>query len=438
MEREHTLPTGLRTITPRMIAAFAARPAEWEPAARGKALSALKRAAPALAIPRRVVELVDYLVGRSQPADWSDGGRPMAWPSNATLRDALGLQRSQVQTLIRLGQEWGLFEMDDGPTGKRCGTVEGGRVIEAWGFDLTPLAARRAEFEQVAAAHEERRREGRRLRGQITALRKKVQALADTGTEQGIPGANWPALAAQARAVAALRGDNEDPAQLAPLVEQLATLHEQAKSALLAASPGPVDSVETGPSSPANPAPITPTNHLSIAKANTAEAGPNRPKAHRHEGSRDRPDTGGQDEQAARPESGRPASAPTSALRGFVVTPDWLVQVAPAFRAWVGSARPSWGELVEAAIYVCAELEISKHAWGQACVVLGRMEAVAALAVIATRHAAGKVGSPGGLLRKMVELHTKGELRLDKSLFGLEARLRRESARAAPGRAVRS
>jgi len=42
-----------------------------------------------------------------------------------------------------------------------------------------------------------------------------------------------------------------------------------------------------------------------------------------------------------------------------------------------------------------------------------------ALAAICAGHAAGKVKSPGGLLRKMVELHQKGTLRLDRTLFGL-------------------
>lgn len=428
MERECARPTGLRTMTPRMLAAVAARPADWEPARRGHALSALKRAAPALGLPRRVVELVDYLVGRSQSADWSEGGRPMAWPSNATIQDALGLQRTQVQTLIRLGQEWGLFEMDDGPTGKRCGRLQGGRVVEAWGFDLTPLAARRVEFEQVAAAHEERRREGRRLRGRVTALRKKVSALAEAGVEQGSPGADWPALAAQAHAVADRRGDSENPAQLVPLVQQLQALHEQARNALVvppSVSAGTVEeAVKTGPSGSLDWTPITPTNELSLIKTNTVAAGPNRPKA-------DKGGSGSEGHALTRHERHTMDARPTmpqvaaSALRGFVVTPDWLMQATPAFRSWTSSARPSWDEMIEAASYVRAELDISKHAWGQACVVLGRMEAVAALAVIATRHAAGKVGSPCALLRRMVELHGEGKLRLDKSLFGLAEGFRR-------------
>ena len=102
------------------------------------------------------------------------------------------------------------------------------------------------------------------------------------------------------------------------------------------------------------------------------------------------------------------------------MTPEFLLRIAPAFRDWVSSPRPGWGELVEAAGWVGEELGVSRHAWGQACVVLGRIEAVTVLAAISARRAAGEVRSPGGLLRRMVELHQAGELRLDRTLFGLE------------------
>ena len=108
-----------------------------------------------------------------------------------------------------------------------------------------------------------------------------------------------------------------------------------------------------------------------------------------------------------------------SVLRGFVVTPEFILQIAPQFRDWARSPRPKWGELEEAATFVRSDLGISLHAWGQACVVLGRMEAVSVLAAIAARDALGKVRSPGGLLRRMVDLHQAGNLRLDRTLFGL-------------------
>jgi len=64
-------------------------------------------------------------------------------------------------------------------------------------------------------------------------------------------------------------------------------------------------------------------------------------------------------------------------------------------------------------------------------------EAITALAAINARHAAGQVRSPGGLLRKMVELHQTGGLRLDRTLFGLAERMdggRRRDAGVSSGR----
>ena len=45
------------------------------------------------------------------------------------------------------------------------------------------------------------------------------------------------------------------------------------------------------------------------------------------------------------------------------------------------------------------------------------------VAAITGRHLQGKVDCPGGLLRHMIKLYNKGELRLDRTLRGLAARL---------------
>jgi len=424
-------PTGRRRITPAMLSARAALPAQYEPTTPGKVLSAFKRASNALGIPRRVVELVDYLVGRTFAADWQ-GERPIAWPSNATLQDALDLGRSQIKTLIRVGQELGLFVMRDAPDGKRFGHRDNaGRITLAYGFDLTPLAARRAEFEQAARAHAEARAEGRRLRGQITAERNAVLSLCDMARETGAAG-DWERVDAEARRIAAQRGGSYEPRQLAQILAELTMLRTSAIEALTPAEP--VDnsaseaaetannSVNTDPTGPENRPPLTPTNPPSIAKANTEQKsdGPNRPgvfmrgAAPRKVGELIQASAG-----AAPVRSGNRERRRESALRGFVVTPDFILRVAPAFRSWIKSTSPTWRELLDAAFYVRSELGISQHAWGQACGVLGQTEAIATIAAIAARHAAGEVKSPGGLLRRMVELHETGELRLDRTLFGL-------------------
>ncbi len=114
-------------------------------------------------------------------------------------------------------------------------------------------------------------------------------------------------------------------------------------------------------------------------------------------------------------------------MRGFVASPEFVLQIAPAFGRWINKTSPTWNELLDVSGLVRSELGISKHAWGQACVVMGRMEAVVMLAAIAARHESGEIASPGGMMRRMVELHQGGELRLDRTLFGLADRLRAQA-----------
>ena len=130
------------------------------------------------------------------------------------------------------------------------------------------------------------------------------------------------------------------------------------------------------------------TTSISIAlRANTAAEGL-KPMAHEESRSRDRATNPSVVTAGSKMSGTRERTA--SALRGFVVTPEFILQIAPQFRDWVGSGRPKWGELEEAATFVRSDLGISLHAWGQACVVLGRMEAVSVLAAIAARQAVGK------------------------------------------------
>ena len=317
--------------------------------------------------------------------------------------------KSQIKSLIRLGQERGLFQMRDAPNGQRYGhRGADGRVVEAYGFDLASLAARRDEFEQIATAHAERRAEGRRMRRQITATRNAILSLCDAAREADAPG-DWTRVDTDARRLAAQRGDSFNPRVLAQILAELTLLHDGAAQALTSATPvdkpdaGQADRgcepVKTGPMGPENRPLLTPTNRPTISKGNTTGI--------------DKPN------QASPVETGGREKRRESALRGFVLTPEFIVQIAPVFLAWVKTDDPTWRELLGASTLIRSQLGISQHAWAQACAVLGHTEAIALLAAIAARHAAGKVQSPGGLLRKMVELHQKGELRLDRTLFGL-------------------
>jgi replication initiation protein RepC len=126
----------------------------------------------------------------------------------------------------------------------------------------------------VAAAHAERRREGRKLRARITSLRNQILSLTDAAQEQGRTGADWLALDTKARQLAEQQRDSHDPGQLAPIVARLAALHAEVQAALARSEP-----VETDPKGPENRPHYTPTKLLPLAKAATAAGGPSRPSA---------------------------------------------------------------------------------------------------------------------------------------------------------------
>jgi Replication protein C N-terminal domain len=105
-------------------------------------------AAPRLGISPRIVHAVDWLFRFTQPQDWEPSSRPIVWPSASMQEEALGLSATQVRDINRRLIEDGLITMKDSPNGKRYGGrhEKTGRIIEAYGFDLAPLAARHTEF----------------------------------------------------------------------------------------------------------------------------------------------------------------------------------------------------------------------------------------------------------------------------------------------------
>src|ERR1019366_8882660 len=102
-------------------------------------------------------------------------GHPIVWPSSSMQQEALGLSATRVKAVNRALIEAGLIAMKDSPNGKRYGKRDPkGRIVEAYGFDLAPIAARHAEFVQLAAEAKVEREELRRLRRRATIARKSI------------------------------------------------------------------------------------------------------------------------------------------------------------------------------------------------------------------------------------------------------------------------
>ena len=54
-------------------------------------LAAFQQAEPYLGLPAHAYKLLSWLVSQTQPQDWEEGSRPIAWPSALRQQEFLGL-----------------------------------------------------------------------------------------------------------------------------------------------------------------------------------------------------------------------------------------------------------------------------------------------------------------------------------------------------------
>src|SRR5919112_5241109 len=205
-------PTGFRRLTPGLLKAdrtaesFSGLPDGIT--APSQLLAAFKATAPHLGIAPRLVHALDWLFRFTQPQDWHKDSRPIVWPSARMQQEALGLSPTQAKAINRRLIELGLISMKDSPNGKRYGTRDPkGRIVEAYGFDLSPIAARYGEFCRIAAEARAERLAMGRLRRRATIARKGIVQILEVAAEYGFEGGEWQGLANDMAALTrALRG----------------------------------------------------------------------------------------------------------------------------------------------------------------------------------------------------------------------------------------
>jgi replication initiation protein RepC len=199
-------PTGFRRLTPSLLRAdCAAGRFDGLPDGvdvHGQLLAAFKAAAPRLGLSARLVHALDWLFRFTRPQDWEEGGRPVVWPSASMQQEALGLSQSGVRNINRCLIDAGLITMRDSPNGKRYGMRDReGRIIEAYGFDLSPIATRYGEFVRLAAEAKAERELIGRLRRRATIARKAIAQILETAAEYDFDGEEWSRLRHETQAL---------------------------------------------------------------------------------------------------------------------------------------------------------------------------------------------------------------------------------------------
>jgi replication initiation protein RepC len=398
----------------------------------GKVLAAFKAAAPYLGLAPRVVHAIDWLFKFTQPQDWKQGSRPMVWPSAAMQREALGLGPTQVKALNRVLIEAGLIVMHDSPNGKRYGKRNGqGRIVEAYGFNLAPLAARQAEFLALAEQGRAARERMRLLRRRCTIARNGLRQILETVAELGLNDADWQHLEEEGRGLARSLQKVEQLEEMERGVTALEQRQREARERLEGLLPTICcpqaeagDCADSDPKGPENRPHIILTNYPLNPKKDTVMASKG---CRATEGSAaPSPEA---TERPREPQEGLSTrSHRTDAGPIMRVSTDELVRLAPKLRAYLRTSTPTWPDIVDAADWLRHDLGVSKPLWGEACMAMGREAAAIAVAIVSAKPAEHFTSSPGGYFYGMVAKAKAGELNLARTVWGLRLSGRREGA----------
>jgi replication initiation protein RepC len=398
-------PTGFRRLTPgllkvdRAAEGFAGLPEGVT--VRGQLLAAFKAAAPRLGLPTRVVHAIDWLFKFTQPQDWEQGGRPIVWPSASLEQEALGLSETQAKRLNRCLIEAGLVTMKDSPNGKRYGRRDAkGRIVEAYGFDLSPLAARYAEFIRVAEEGRAEREAMGRLRRRATIARKGIVQILETARDYDLSGADWTTLESDAQAIVRALKRVERPDEMEAGVVGLEQRQRDARARLemlIADVKKAPSEVQSEPHQNTYNRPPNPQKDTVIAAKTCSE--PAETPVHQS--------------AAAEPQN-RPEKGMVHGIR-----PDELVRLAPRLKPYLRRPNATWPEIIDAADWLRHDLDVSKPLWGDACLTMGRDLAAVALAIVSTKDPEHFRTTPGGYFHGMVQKAKAGELHLERTVWAL-------------------
>jgi replication initiation protein RepC len=421
-------PTGFRRLTPSLLAAdraagtFAGLPDGV--ATHGHLLAAFKAAAPRLGLSLRLVHAVDWLFKFTQPQDWGRGGRPIVWPSASLQQDAFGLSPTRVKALTRELIEAGLIAMKDSPNGKRYGKRDPkGQIVEAYGFDLSPIAARHAEFRRLAEEAKAERAEIGRLRRRATIARNGIAQILETVAEYGFAGEEWQTLYRESRGLTLALRRVELPEEMALGVESLErrqrTARECLESLLSRLESQCRESVDSDPKGPEN-GPHQYNYKPSLYPEQDTVIAAERCKSRIGEAV-STPETPAwrQNPQANRAGEGSGKPARTDSGTVMRLSSDELTQLAPRLRTYLKTPQPAWPDIVEAADWLRGELGVSKSLWGEACLAMGRERAAIAIAIVSAKPAGHFKSTPGGYFHGMVAKAKTGDLNLTRTIWAL-------------------
>ena len=394
-----------------------------------RAIVATKKVAAVIGLKSQDLLLLDTFGAVTQSQDWEQGRRPIVWASNHFLMQQTGFSLATLRRHVRRLCEVGVISMKDSPNGKRWGRRDAdGVIVEAYGFDLGPMAARAEEFEALYAHLQAERALCATLRNAITVTRRMIRAKIEKALEAGLRGP-WTNLQAAFRELLeSLPARSERAGGLESYLDRIRAFSASVETSFEMAFDWPAETdvtqasvVEDRPQETRNMIPTSLKNEAHILTTNE----PNPVTSNRFETKHAAGDV---------PKEGK--TEPDERSEGIDLDISWsthgtkrssdidiplLMASCPHFAEMARSTQGfmrDWNDVHRAAAALRPMVGISEDAWSVANKVLGPAVAAASIALILDKSTDGEVKSPGGYLRGLVERAQIGELHLDRSFYG--------------------
>ena len=428
--------------------------------------------------------LLDQLFACSKSQDWThDGGvGPIVHASNAWLARKTNQSERSVTRQLDAFSKAGLISYNDSATFRRYGRRDAtGRLVEAFGIDLSPIAMRHDELRAIAAAAEADAKQIDRLKKRRTALRSRIKSLIASALTRSADnpdcGQQWQHAWARLDAITErkpqdLEGFAEQVADLEAHDDHLRSLFDdvfgkdcdvpdldkmggrgsQNDGAITITASKPDSeycsqsgialtsdtylhraaygsmAFEKKPGGNAvkhKQAPVE-TQTLSDqaegqSRVDHAVDDSSPPHANTQPEPDENPTIGGDMAETAR------AAANDDVLQLSI---GLLREACPAIKAIAPDALDHWQILRNSGHALCAGTDINPQVFEEASQALGPDIAIAATAVTVQKAAQGDVFKPGAYLRTLTKRGKAGQLHIAKSLHGLAERNAVESARS--------
>ena len=394
--RQPTTPFGRRSLTLAHVAAQMAASARQPDKVvhKWRIFRAICTARPALCVSERSLAVLNALLSFHPETTLAAEDDLIVFPSNEQLcLRTHGMPPSTLRRQLAALVDAGLIVRRDSPNGKRYARKgRGGEITLAFGFDLSPLAARAEEFERMAEEIEAEARAVRLAKERITLCRRDIAKMIATGVEEDVPTrragqgpASWQEIHAAFRGLVEGISRNASLDELEVAAEALSSLANDVLNLL--------------------------ENHLKVTVISANEFPDERHKQNSNPDSPIELEPSLPEGRAARAEPKPRASG----ARERTYPLGMVLSACPDIVDYAKGGIANWRDFLATAAVVRPMLGISPSAWEEARTVMGEVEAAVVVACLLQRSST--IQSAGGYLRELTRKAGEGEFSLGPILM---------------------